>query len=354
MSVLVRALILLSFPVVVLADAVELPLTVRTHDGLSLAARLVRPRTGPIGCAALLVHGSGATDMDQTIGPELTATGQVERPFRDLAWRLASEGFAVLRYDKRGVSAGRVDQRVLARTRLADLVSDAKRALGVLRSLNLARPDRVVLIGHSEGTVIASLVAEADGNIAGLACLSPLARSLEHVLRYQLVERVATWAIGAVDTDRDGRFTARELKEAPRYRMDARALDSDGDGAVSYAELAAGLERDWAAFRAEQLATSAWVRDHFACESNLSRLPRLALPVQIFHGELDAQTPLSEAQALARALEGRPGFSLTVFDGLGHGFSPPLASDRPTIGPIALEALDAIAHKLAATYLPRT
>jgi fermentation-respiration switch protein FrsA (DUF1100 family) len=205
----------------------------------------------------------------------------------------------------------------------------------------------------SEGSVIGSLVALSDPGIAGLACLAPMARSLKDVLHYQLVDRIATWAFSIVDTDGDGRLAARELAAAPRYRISCAALDADSDGAIDAAELERGLEGDWARFVHSQGHASPWLAEHFATESNLARFPRLAIPIQLFHGEADVQTPIGEAHALAEALVHRRAGPATIrtFPGLGHGFSPPLAPDRPTVGPIAPAALDAIAALLAAIYL---
>lgn len=340
------------------AGLAEDPLAILTRDGLVLAGVLTRPRDVPVRAGALLLHGSGATDMDQTVPGDLTATGVEEKPLRQLAWRLAREGFAVLRYNKRGVDTdSRLnDPQVLETASLSNLVDDARAAVGVLRATRLVPADRIVLVGHSEGSVIGSLVAEADPRIAGLACLAPLASNLREVLRYQLVTRVQAWAWTVVDTDGNGRISAAELARAPRYRMPMDRLDANADGAVDRAELASGLEREWRRFAAVQVEASPWMHEHFGLEPNAARMARLIVPVQLFHGEEDAQTPLSESRALAGALAGRAcgPATLDTFPGLGHGFAPPLAPDRPTVGPIAPGALDTIAKRLATVYLTRT
>ena len=334
------------------AALVEEPLAILTHDGLVLAAKLTRPRGRAVRAGVVLLHGSGATDMDQTVPGEMTATGVEEKPLRALAWRLADEGFAVLRYNKRRVDTDRrfIDPHLIETSSLTDLVQDARRAVATLRARGL--PGGIVLVGHSEGSVIGSLVAESDPAIAGLACLAPLANNLREVLHYQLVERVETWAWQLVDTDGNGKLSRAELARAPRYRVPIERLDRDGDGQVDPSELKAGLEREWQHFLAVQGATSPWLTEHFALESNVVRMRRLTIPIQLFHGEEDAQSPLSESQALARALADRPcgPATLDTFPGLGHGFSPPLAPDRPTVGPIAPEVLDAIALRLASVY----
>jgi len=336
----------------------ERSLAFLTHDGLVLSARLTLPQGEAPRAGVVLLHGSGATDMDQTVGPELTSTGRVEKPLRQLAWRLAREGFAVLRYNKRGTDTdSRLDDAHLIETAsLGDLVADARAAVALLRSTGLVPADRIVLVGHSEGSIIGSLVAAADPQIAGLACLAPLAHSLRDILHYQLVDRIAAWTWELVDADHDGRLTRDEIANAPRYHLPLSSLDADGDGTVDHQELARGLEREWDRFAAEQTRVSPWLAQHFALEPNLTRFPRLSIPIQLFHGEEDAQSPVSESRALMQALANRPresGWAATLdtFPGLGHGFSPPLAKDRPTVGPIDAGALETIAHRLSATYL---
>ena len=333
----------------------ETALTFPTHDGLELEARLTRRHRSAPSVGIVLIHGSGPTDLNETIPAHLTSTGRTAYPFQELAMRLAQQGFAVLRYNKRGVQLDPAanDPAVLASTSLTDLVKDARAAVHALRGLSRDPPERVVLLGHSEGSVIASLAAEQEGGIAGIACVAPLAHSLELALHFQLVERVAAWAQEMVDTDHDGQFSEAEVQAHPRYRMNLTLLDRDGDGAISYEELNAGLEADWRAFVREQVPVSPWLKEHFLVEPNLTRFPRLGLPVQIFHGELDAQAPVSEGLELAEAirLRGHAPVLIKTFPGLGHGLSPPLAPDRPTVGPIATEALETIASSLARVYL---
>ncbi|MGH7583941.1 MAG: alpha/beta hydrolase family protein, partial [Gemmatimonadales bacterium] len=115
----------------------------------------------------VLVHGSGANDRDETIGPN--------KPFRDLAWGLAERGIAVLRYDKRGYVrpawfAGRnftVDD---------ETVQDALSALTLARALPEADSTSSFLLGHSLGAIMAPRIAKADGKVAGLIIMAGATR----------------------------------------------------------------------------------------------------------------------------------------------------------------------------------
>lgn len=119
--------------------------------------------------ALLIVHGSGAGDRDLTVGPD--------KPYRDIAWGLAQQGVAVLRFDKRAMVnprwyAGR------AFTVWDETVQDAVSALAVLRAQPEVDPQRVVMIGHSLGGMLAPRIAQADGKLAGIVLLAGATRAL--------------------------------------------------------------------------------------------------------------------------------------------------------------------------------
>jgi uncharacterized protein len=81
-------------------------------------------------------------------------------PYWQIAQYLSERGFAVLRYDKRGVGANyTIDQNVWANTTVNDLNHDAENALNILTLQPEVDPQRISIIGHSEGTVIAPKLA---------------------------------------------------------------------------------------------------------------------------------------------------------------------------------------------------
>lgn len=127
--------------------------------------------------AVVLVHGSGPNDRDETVGGN--------RPFRDLAWGLASHGVAVLRYDKRTrVYGGALPPEIGLE---AEVAEDALQALELLRSREEVDPDRVFLLGHSLGGMMAPEIAVRDGRVAGVAILAAPTRPFLPVLKAQLV-----------------------------------------------------------------------------------------------------------------------------------------------------------------------
>jgi dienelactone hydrolase len=129
---------------------------------------------GPF-AAIVLVHGSGPQDRDETIGPN--------KPFRDLAWGLASQGIAVLRYDKRTKTYPKQTLNVLdSLTVKEEVIDDALAAVTLLRSIPEVDHQRIVVLGHSLGGYVLPRIGAADHGIAGLIMLAGLARTFEDTL----------------------------------------------------------------------------------------------------------------------------------------------------------------------------
>jgi pimeloyl-ACP methyl ester carboxylesterase len=130
---------------------------------LKLAGTLTLPKgAGPFS-AVVLIKGSGPLDRDETISGH--------KPFLVLADALTRNGLAVLRVDGRGVGGS---ERGPASATSADLVDDVAAAVAFLRQRADIRADRIGLIGHSEGGVIAPMVAAADARIAFVVMLAGL------------------------------------------------------------------------------------------------------------------------------------------------------------------------------------
>ncbi len=127
--------------------------------------------------AAVLVHGSGPSDRDETIGGN--------KIFRDIAWGLASRGIMVLRYVKRtklyGAKMSRYETTVQDET-----IDDALLAIDLLAKQPETDTTHIVLIGHSLGAMLAPEIAAHAPAVDAVAMLAPIARPLEVVVSDQL------------------------------------------------------------------------------------------------------------------------------------------------------------------------
>ncbi len=125
--------------------------------------------------AVVLVQGSGPSDRDESIGPN--------KPFRDLAWGLASRGIAVLRYDKRTMVYQTQMAAILGQlTVKEETVDDALAAVALLRQTKGIDTSRIFVLGHSLGGYLAPRIGLGDPGIAGLIVMAGPTRPLEDLV----------------------------------------------------------------------------------------------------------------------------------------------------------------------------
>ena len=156
-----------------------LPITVAADADYPLPGLLTLPDgAGPFP-AVLLVHGSGPQDRDEAVGPN--------RPFRDLAVGLADLGVASLRYDKRTFAHGkRLADALQGRLSVEEeVIRDALCAAALLRAEPLICPDRVYLLGHSMGGMLAPRIDAEGGAFAGLIFWAGTPRTLDALILEQ-------------------------------------------------------------------------------------------------------------------------------------------------------------------------
>ncbi len=143
-------------------------------DGIELAGTLTLPTGGKAHPLAILVSGSGPQDRDETI--------LGHKPFWVIADYLSRQGIAVLRYDDRGTGKS---QGFFSFATTADFARDTESAVAYARSIPEIDPARIGLIGHSEGGLIAPMVAAKDTKIAWIVLLAGPGVNGEQILYSQ-------------------------------------------------------------------------------------------------------------------------------------------------------------------------
>jgi dipeptidyl aminopeptidase/acylaminoacyl peptidase len=250
---------------------------VTTAAGLKLTGTLTIPRgaKGKVP-AVVTITGSGPEDRDE----ESTAL-RGYRPFRELADTLGRRGIAVLRLDDRGVNGSDVGPRTVTSKDFAD---DIRAGVAYVRSRSEIDPARVALVGHSEGGMIAPMIAQTDPQLRAIVLMAGNASPGREILRAQQVY--------AVDSMMHLTGAAREAALA----QSAKATDSLG-------------------------ATAPWMK--FFLEHDPSAVAReVKTPVLILQGATDHQVPPSEAPKLAAAFRagGNTRVTVRVFPETNHLF----------------------------------
>jgi len=157
---------------------------VKTPAGHTLAGTLTLPKVAsrkqPVS-AIVTVTGSGPQDRDENIGL------QGYRPFRQLADALARRGIAVLRMDDRGTAAS---GGTFKGSTSADFAEDVRAGLAYLRTRPEIRADRLAVLGHSEGALIAPMVAEKEPALRAIVLLAGIAEPGRTALHFQIKNQI--------------------------------------------------------------------------------------------------------------------------------------------------------------------
>jgi pimeloyl-ACP methyl ester carboxylesterase len=152
-----------------ISEEVKIP---NSDGSITLSGTLTLPDSVGVYPAVILIAGSGPNDRDETIFGH--------KPFMVISDHLTRNGFAVLRYDKRGVgkSTGNFDLATLQ-----DFTDDAILAVNYLKQRKEINHRKIGLLGHSEGGIVAPMVASIEKDIHFLVLLAaPGTSGIEIVL----------------------------------------------------------------------------------------------------------------------------------------------------------------------------
>ncbi len=254
-----------------------------TSNDLEMLGDLRLPAAAEPFPAVVLIHGSGPHNRDAPLAAQLNMAFGFEIPvFAEIAVGLQREGIGVLTYDKR--TCGTFNQcgdtgYPLPSDDLTvdDFIADAQAAVAYLRSRPEVDPDRISVVGHSQGAQFITVLLQADPRIASGVMIAGPFRPIDDIIRTQVdftIELLSTLGVGKEE-----------------------ALASPGVAAL--AEMADGVDAIRAGGDAPAAATSAafW-RSWFAIhERGQAAAAAIDQPILIVNGELDWNVDTSEAEA---------------------------------------------------------
>lgn len=329
-------------------------LTLDLGNGVNTNAQISYPATGkgPFP-GVLLVPGSGATDMNSTLNKDV-------KPFWKIANYLSERGFEVLRYDKRGVGPNLTiqDSNIWGNMTVTDLVHDAEKALNVLSEQPDVDPNKVSMIGHSEGTIIVPLVAiDNPTKVKNIVLMGAVAQNLiKDILHYQVVDLRSDYASKVLDVNRTGFVSIDQLAADPLLDdvvinssllnthsvtnstltkdtiQNESGNQSNSSGYLNInTQLKPLLLKEYESKIAFNLAKCyqiigcpLWIESETNLEPNLSTIGNVSksIPILILQGEYDSATPLEQGLLLHQRLDetNHPDHTLITYPNLGHFF----------------------------------
>ena len=196
------------------------------NGGLKTNAQLTVPAVGngPFP-GVLLIAGSGIRDMNESLDYVRIDNHTGSRiypptPFFQIAEYLSERGFEVLRYDKRGIGENGtiLDSDAWGNLTFNDLKQDAEKALAVLAQQPEVDPDRITVLGHSEGTVIAPrIVIDNTTKVRNIVLMGAAAQNVYELGYFQNVDLKVLYAEKVLDRNHDGLLSVSEADNDPIF-----------------------------------------------------------------------------------------------------------------------------------------
>jgi pimeloyl-ACP methyl ester carboxylesterase len=328
-------------------------LVIDLGDGLMTDAQLTFPAvgSGPFP-AVLLIPGGGSPDMDEYMPPYSTYTGEPARPHLQIAEYLSERGFAVLRYNKRGVgfNSSLADPGVFFNITIQDLERDAEKVLDVLMKQSEVDSDDITLLGHSESTIIAPRIAAGNPRVKNIVLMGTAGRSYYDIKYFKNIDLRVNLAREILDTNHDGLISIPEVLEGlgpviplttKSYKASISANDLIENSTGEWlwrphwnpdSNEFMNIEEEFEAFliwiheraMTAEYAGSKLVQSQLTLESTMEVIDTVSSSVLILHGVNDILTPLEDAFLLEQRLteNGHPDHTLITYPGLGHYFYP--------------------------------
>ena len=316
---------------------------INPKSGLKLAGTLTIPKNAKNGPAVVLITGSGAQDRDETIFEH--------KPFAVIADYFARNGIAALRVDDRGVGGSEGN---ISSSTSEDLATDVLAGVEFLKSRKEIDPKEIGLTGHSEGGLIAPIVATKSGEIAFIVMMASPGTIGEDILYKQ--GELSMRAAGMPEFSiKQGRFVQKTIfdvlknepdhtkaKEELRIRLSQGMYDTMNDNLKkAIDEKIASVNNNW--FR------------YFLTYDPQPTLKKVKCPALAINGVKDVQVPVSNLKNIYDAITSggnmrvdtiRFGNHNHLFQQCGTGAPFEYAQIEETIDPKVLEIIKDWIHKI--------
>ena len=319
----------------------EIVFTNGKAENIKLSGTLTIPTNIKNPPVAILITGSGPQNRNQ----ELLG----HKPFLVLSDHLTRRGIAVLRYDDRGTAAseGNYDSATTF-----DFASDVEAAIAYLRTRNdIIDITKIGLIGHSEGGLIAPMVASEDKKIAFCVLLAAPGISGKEILTTQTRKAMELGGVSEIDIDINEQYSSKIYEICANYKGEEsknEIINIFGEMRNSSSEMLKSQLTDQVIEQQVNLLTSPWMRT-FIKMNPIKYLTEVICPVLAINGEKDFQVVAAiNLEEIEKNLKSANNNDVTIEElpDLNHLFQTSetgsfseYASNEETFSPIALEVI---------------
>lgn len=289
--------------------------------------------------AVMLIAGSGPNDRDETVFGH--------KPFLVIADHLTRQGFAVLRYDKRGVGKSTGN---FSTATIEDFANDARAVVNYLKQQEEIDPDRIGLLGHSEGGLVSAMLAAGNRDIAfAVLMAAPGTTGMEIVLDQNQISLTHQGVEPETieELQKLNRETFGMLLEWKGTEEDRTALRDQLSRFWNKLPLLVRMKVEKEAFLRSQFnaMTMPGYLSFLRADPSLY-LKEVTCPLLALNGEKDTQVPaVKNIRAITSALEiaGNKNVETRIYPGLNHlfqecitGLTDEYAKLEQTLAPVML------------------
>ncbi|MFA7389057.1 MAG: alpha/beta fold hydrolase [Proteiniphilum sp.] len=289
--------------------------------------------------AVMLIAGSGPNDRDETVFGH--------KPFLVIADHLTRQGFAVLRYDKRGVGKSTGN---FSTATIEDFANDARAVVNYLKQQEEIDPDRIGLLGHSEGGLVSAMLAAGNRDIAfAVLMAAPGTTGMEIVLDQNQISLTHQGVEPETieELQKLNRETFGMLLEWKGTEEDRTALRDQLSRFWNKLPLLVRMKVEKEAFLRSQFnaMTMPGYLSFLRADPSLY-LKEVTCPLLALNGEKDTQVPaMKNIRAITSALEiaGNKNVETRIYPGLNHlfqecitGLTDEYAKSEQTLAPVML------------------
>ena len=282
--------------------------------GFELAGTLTLPQEGEGFAAVVLVSGSGQQNRDEEIFGH--------KPFKVIADYLTTKGIAVLRYDDRGVGGSGGNP---AGVTSYDFMKDAEAAVEYLLTVEGIDRNKIGIIGHSEGGLIAPMLASLRDDIAfiillagpGTSCKQLLLDQNEYIsLKSGVPDATVRQNIEMMDSIYNIMMQEEKQEEGARkiknYTTEVLKELGNSDDIINTVLENMDTQLGPASYN--------WFR-YFIMADPAEYLPRVKCPVLALNGEKDCQVSYKQnLEGIQKGLENNEDVTTKSFPDLNHLF----------------------------------